>query len=195
MNKLLETVNSIRELFKMDPVKEEELFEEVITEDIVEEVETEIKLEQAVLVDGETILFWDGEIVEGTVLFTDEELTLVVEDGEYTFENGMVLTITEGVVSIMTMPEEVIEEEVVETPLEMDDELVKEVELLKSENEDLKSEIETIQKKEKFLLEKIEKIENQPAVEPITETIQEVTELSITERRMNALNSIKNIRI
>lgn len=200
-------VNYIMNLFKkkeevIEEIKEEVTLEEEVIENndlVSEEIEEETKLESALLADGETLIYWEGDISEGTVLFSDVELSVVTPDGEYVFENGMSITVEEGVVSIVTLPESVEEQiaeiaEVVETPLEMDNELKEEIEFLKSENVDLKSQIAEIVKNNKTLLEKVDKLNSAPAVEPLHESVQEIRELSLTEKRLNTLDALRNLK-
>lgn len=52
------------------------------------------------LADGGTIHF-DGELAEGTAVFTDAELTTAVADGDHELSDGRTITVAEGVVTVI----------------------------------------------------------------------------------------------
>ncbi len=64
---------------------------------IENKMENEIKLAQIVAVDG-TVVYFDGELNTGTAVFSDEAMTQPVS-GEWTLENGDVVTAVDGLVT------------------------------------------------------------------------------------------------
>jgi hypothetical protein len=49
-------------------------------------------------------LYFDGDLAEGTALFTDEAMTIPAADGDYQFEDGTAITIADGLVTDITQP-------------------------------------------------------------------------------------------
>lgn len=67
-----------------------------------DESEPPVAASQA-LENGDSFYF-DGELQEGTLVFTDEAMTIQPEDGEYTLEDGRVLTVSAGAVQSIAAP-------------------------------------------------------------------------------------------
>ena len=88
--------------------------------------------------DGTTI-YHEGDLAEGTAVFSDVEMTTPLADGEYELEDGRKVTVAEGVVSAIG---EASEEEPENS--EEIEQLKNEIEQLKSENEELKAENQQI---------------------------------------------------
>jgi ATP-dependent protease ClpP protease subunit len=57
----------------------------------------------AVLEDG-TKIYHDGELALQLAVFSDEEMTMPVADGEYVFDDGTRIIVTEGLVTDLIMP-------------------------------------------------------------------------------------------
>ena len=52
----------------------------------------------ALLEDGETMIFFPGDVfVDGSGIFTDAEMTIPAEDGEWVLENGDIIVVSEGI--------------------------------------------------------------------------------------------------
>lgn len=49
-------------------------------------------------------LYFDGELAEGTAVFTDDALSIPAADGDYEFEDGTAITIADGLVTDITQP-------------------------------------------------------------------------------------------
>lgn len=60
------------------------------------QMENKLKLASATLADGMVIYYTTDTIVVGTAIFTDEAMTTVVDDGEYTLDNGMKIKTMDG---------------------------------------------------------------------------------------------------
>lgn len=63
-----------------------------------------IKNEQATLADG-TVVYWEGELQEGTPLFLDEAMETPAPDGNHTLPDGTVVTTAAGIVTSITAPD------------------------------------------------------------------------------------------
>lgn len=48
--------------------------------------------------ENDSLIYFEGELSEGTMVFTDAEMTLSAADGEYTLKDGRVLTVEAGAV-------------------------------------------------------------------------------------------------
>jgi hypothetical protein len=115
-------------------------------EDEVEEIEDEVVVEMANVMrtDGVAIYYDGTELVEGTPLFLDEEMSEPAPDGSHDLEGGMLIVIEDGkLVSIEEV--EVEEEELGYKEKEMEEvfnsinSMKEELEKLKEENNELKS--------------------------------------------------------
>lgn len=195
-------------------------YEEENVESVVEET-VEIPFASTTLDDASVIYYNTLEI--GSPVFINEELTQPLTDGEYTLENETVISVVNGeIIEIAEVEDEVIVEvvepaevELNEDSVEVDvsiEDLVAENEALKIENEALKLEIDQLKgdhevdasefstQKENFekeiadLKEEIEKLKDEPAVEPIAQVPQETSELTIKEKRLNALSAIRKLK-
>jgi hypothetical protein len=76
-------------------------------------MEKQIDLGSAMLGDGTTPIFFDGETIEvGTAIFTDEAMTMAAADDRWVLEDGRIIVVVGGIVeSIEERPIEPIEEE------------------------------------------------------------------------------------
>lgn len=149
-------------------------------------------------------LFYDGNLIVGTVVYSDEDMETPIEDGEYSTDE-QVITVTDGRVADIKdkEPEVIVEEEpiveaeeeteVAEEPTE-DPEVVEEdnteIEALKGEIEALKAEIEGLKGTIESILEKV----NAPMAEPITEEFSKIenTPSDKWQRYAQIINDIKS---
>jgi hypothetical protein len=175
----------------------EQMEVEVEVEVVEPTIETEIKLADATLEDG-TIIYYDGELVVETAIFTDEALVTPIVDGTYILDNGDTLVIEAGLVvevtpAVVDDEVEVEPEVIVEEELEVVDYEAKYNELLIIVDE-LKSKLENFSEKEIEMKSEIETLSTQPEVESISQESQQTRELSQIEKRMNTLESIRKMR-
>jgi hypothetical protein len=49
-------------------------------------------------------LYFDGDLAEGTAIYTDDALTIPAADGDYEFEDGTAITVASGLVTDVTQP-------------------------------------------------------------------------------------------
>lgn len=56
--------------------------------------------------EGGEILYHEGELAEGTAVFTDVEMTAPAADGDHKLANGKTITVAEGKVTAITDPED-----------------------------------------------------------------------------------------
>jgi ATP-dependent protease ClpP protease subunit len=49
-------------------------------------------------------LYFDGDLAEGTAVYSDEAMTIAAADGDYEFEDGTAITVSNGVVTDVTQP-------------------------------------------------------------------------------------------
>ena len=127
------------------------------TEEVVEEeVEVVVEMSNVMRTDGVAIYYDGTELVEGTPLFLDEEMTEPAPDGPHDLEGGTSIVIEDG--KLVSIEEVVVEEEpVMEEVFNLLNSMKEELEKLKEENNELKS------KFNKFL--------GEPSEEPIKEKI------------------------
>jgi hypothetical protein len=132
------------------------------TEEVVEEeVEVVVEMSNVMRTDGVAIYYDGTELVEGTPLFLDEEMTEPAPDGPHDLEGGTSIVIEDG--KLVSIEEVVEEEELGYKEKEMEEvfnsinSMKEELEKLKEENNELKS------KFNKFL--------GEPSEEPIKEKI------------------------
>jgi len=195
MSKYKTILNEMRTILGMDPLElETETTETTELEETPEvettEVETtEVKLAEATLEDG-TIIYYDGEVLGVDVaIFTDAELTIPVETGEYVLENGDTFIITDGVITEYTP---IAVEEEVET-VEQGEDFEKLYNEIKTVVDDLKNKLAKFEANEVKLMSEIEKLSAEPEVESITQEPQDKRELSDIEKRLNTLEAIRNL--
>lgn len=188
---LFDVVNKLRTILSMEPLKEDFVedtkLEDVETEDVVET--EEIKLGEAVLEDG-VIIYFEGEALEiGTEVFIkgEDDVNVVIADGDYVLEDGIKFTITDGLVSEIITDEIPVEDEVIEEVVEdLEDEKLKELKDLISE---LNEKIEKFEKNETLLKAEIDKLGSESEVEPLHATPQEKRELTNVEKKLNAMEA------
>ena len=51
-------------------------------------------------------LYFDGELAEGTAVYSDEAMTIPAPDGDYVFDDGTAITVDDGAVTELTQPSE-----------------------------------------------------------------------------------------
>lgn len=194
-----EVFNKIKTILNMD-VKEEVVLEDTV-EPIVEVEETveDVKLATSILEDGSTIYF-DGDFGVETIVYKDEEMITILEDGEYVLEDGSTFVYLEGIVSEFTPVEveEVIVEEVVE---ELEEEVVEEVinyedlyNEIKVVVEELTAKLNNFETQEIELKSEIEKLSQEPEVESITTKPTEVVEMTMLEKRLAGLDNLRKLK-
>lgn len=150
-------------------------------------VETEIKLAQATLADGSTIVEFEGEAIEvGTALFiVGEEGNTPAPDGEHQLENGTIAVTVDGVVT--ELKEKEAEQEGSEDALELE-ELKKAFETLKAEMTTAKAEFEaSLSAKD----EKIVGLETQLSTTPATKPIKHTDKLQLSNQKLTLKEAIK----
>jgi ATP-dependent protease ClpP protease subunit len=49
-------------------------------------------------------LYFDGDLTEGTAVFSDDAMTVPVADGDYEFEDGTAISVAQGLVTDVTQP-------------------------------------------------------------------------------------------
>jgi len=49
-------------------------------------------------------LYFDGDLAEGTAVFSDEAMTIPAPDGDYEFEDGTTITVADGLATDITQP-------------------------------------------------------------------------------------------
>lgn len=191
-NNLLEIVNKCRVILGMEPIKE-----------------NSEETPQLAKVTGKTSdgleIYWEDQLVVGIPVFNVDETPL--PDGDYMLEDGVTgFKIEGGVITELVTPEEEIEVPEPEPPMEEPPMMsMEEIELkckkLEEENTQLKSELENY--KSKYgelnsqvtqLKSEIEKLGSAPSVTPVSNIPQEKRELSIEERRINSLKSLRELQ-
>lgn len=170
------------------------------------EVKEEIKMAEAVLVDG-TEVYSEGELVEGAVLYVK------VEEGEAPFApegihetaDGLMISVgPNGEITDISEKEEAIEEEVVEETMEeVEVEVPVAEEALPATEELLNGiaeiiapfteEIATLTEEVTALKARFNKIAGEPAASPIRNTFSEtkLAKQSMEAQRMEALRAIR----
>lgn len=135
-------------------------------------------------------IFYEGdELIVGSMVYSDEDLTTPMEDGDYVTDEK-VITIADGKVAeikdkevedpeveetVEEVVEETLEEEVVEEPTEEPETVDNgnaEIDELKAEIEALKAEIEGLRGTIESILEKV----NAPMAEPIVEEFSKINQ-------------------
>ena len=144
-------------------------------------MEKEIKLAEATLIDGVTIVYYDGELAVGTAIWMDEAMSQPAPDAEHILADGTKVTTVGGLVTEIEAPEVVEEakkdekDKMADVPTydqvsEMIDsrysELINEITALKKEIESLKGTTDTVQEG----LSKVkETLSNTPATTSISD--------------------------
>lgn len=130
-------------------------------------------------------IFYDGEnLIEGMQVYSDEELTTPLSDGEYVTDENIIVVADGRVAEIKekteepeteeveeVTAEEEVEEEVTETVKE---EVTEEGDDLKAEIEALKAEIEALKGTIAEILTKV----NEPATSPVTEEFAAISDVN-----------------
>lgn len=147
----------------------------------------EIKLAQATLADGSTIVEFEGEQIEvGTALFiVGEEGNTPSPDGEHELENGTIAVTVDGIVT--ELKEKEAEQEDSEDALELE-ELKKAFETLKAEMTAAKAEFEaSLSAKD----EKIVGLETQLSTTPATKPIKHTDKVQLSNQKLTLKEAIK----
>lgn len=199
---VFDKIRSILGVETVEEIKEDEVVEVVETEletqeEVEMEDEPEIVMASATLEDG-SVIYYDGDFAVELSVFADEAMETLLEDGDYVLENGDKFTIVNGVIGeiipivVEDEPEVIEDEPEVEALEEVNFE--EEYNKLKVIIGELEEKLEQFNKQEVELKEEIDKLSTEPVVESITQKPQETVEMTAIEKRMAALNSIRNIR-
>lgn len=199
MKDLLGVINKMRTILNMEPLKEDEVNEE-INEEVVEN-EKQVNFAQAELENGD-VIYYDGELGLDSAVYSDEEMETPVEDGQYVLTNGDTFTTEGGRITAYEKIEEPSEEEMEEVDFEKEyndlktvvDELKEKLQEFAENEENLKKEIEEFKSKETEMKSQIEKLSAEPSVEPVSQSNQEKRELTDVEKKLNALDAIRKLR-
>ncbi len=186
-------LNKIRTILLMDPIKEEV---EEIVEEVVEEVnleETEVKMAESTLENGD-VIYYDGTLGVDTPVFSDSDLTVAVADGSFVLDNGDTFEVVEGIVTVFTPFEEEVVEEVIEEEALEEENFEEKYNELKTVVEDLKKKLEKFNETEVQLKAEIEKMSAIPEVESITQKPQDTIELTDIEKRLSTLDAIRKLQ-
>ncbi|QLG46053.1 XkdF-like putative serine protease domain-containing protein [Costertonia aggregata] len=139
--------------------------------------ETKVKLAQAKLADGETVVEFDGEEIEvGTQLFiVSEEGSIPAPDGQHELENGMLVSVTEGIVS--EIMEKEVDEEIEASKDNQEWEALKEAfKILEAEMKTAKEGFESsLSEKDNEIAELKTQLSATPATEPKKHTSVELS--------------------
>jgi len=182
-------LDKIRVILGMDTYQEFEETEETPT----------VEVGSITLENGDIIYFDGTELTVDTPVFSDEALTIPVEDGEYVLTTGDTLIVQEGkVLEFKELVEE--QEETVDYETKYNeikqvlDELNEKISSFEKENTELKDELDKFRSNETQLKAEIEKLEAQPSVPSLTEKKLETPELTMVEKRLNALDAIRKLK-
>lgn len=145
-------------------------------------MEKEIKLASATLIDGETIVYYDGELAVGTAIWMDEAMSQPAPDADHILADGTKVTTVGGLVTEIEAPETVVEEAKKDEKNKMADvptydqvsemidsrysELINEITALKKEIEAMKGTTDTVQA---ALSQVKETLSNTPATTSISD--------------------------
>lgn len=170
------------------------------------EVKEEIKMAEAVLVDG-TEVYSEGELVEGAVLYVkvEEGEAPFAPEGVHETADGLMISVgPNGEITDISEKEEAIEEEVVEETMEeVEVEVPVAEEALPATEELLNGiaeiiapfteEIATLTEEVTALKARFNKIAGEPAASPIRNTFSEtkLAKQSMEAQRMEALRAIR----
>lgn len=139
--------------------------EETITEEVVEE---EVTYEQAELTDG-SFIYYDGELVVGTSLFTESGMTQAIEDGEYTTVNGEILVIVDGKI------------DAIRSIIEENAEFKKQIDEMNADNDDLTKQVEELSKQVELLKKTEINLKAEIDKKPATVSLQDIDSDNIKE--------------
>lgn len=164
----------------------------------------EVKLGKMRLADSDTMIAWEGDMLrDGAAVFviTEDDERVPAPDGEHELESGMVITVTDGVITA-------INEKQTETETEMNNETIEEIKkMLATMSTEISEEIEkrvsgikeefenTLTQLKSDHSEEInklnEKFDAQPAAEPIKKGVQLSTDEGLN-RDGRMLNVFRN---
>jgi FtsZ-binding cell division protein ZapB len=160
-------------------------------------VQEPIKMGESKLVDGVTIVKWEGELKQGTPLVVvSEEGMIPAPDGEHELVDGQLISTMGGLVTEIKTKEQAPEEEnpteqvgeieMSEIKLSIEElknefsSLKSEIESFKSENATLKTELAAYKEQFKLMFEVVETISEQPSVEGLKpENVQTIEKTDI----------------
>ena len=141
------------------------------------------------------LYFEPEEIAEGVEVYVGEEEKVPAEDGEYIWDEKIIVVV-DGKVSEIKEKEEVVEEpvEVVEAEEEVIEEPVEEPVEVADPYEDriaaLEAKVAELEGTIKDLVERITKVESTPAVEPVIEEFEKVVDVNTKGLSKGAQKSI-----
>jgi len=171
---------------------------------LFEEDKVEVKMDEAKLSDGVTIVKWEGELAMGSPLYViSEEGVTPAPDGTHELEDGRVIVSQDGLITEVKTKEEEAEDEG-ETEVEIENfakvEDVKSIELrleaieadstaktLVAKFEALKAENDTLRTSLKLMFEVVEKISGEP------EEVEVIEPENKDKKKLDLFNSIEEV--
>jgi hypothetical protein len=169
-----------------------------------EEEKVEVKMDEAKLSDGVTIVKWEGELAMGSPLYViSEEGVTPAPDGTHELEDGRTIVSQDGLITEVKTKEEEKEEEG-ETEVEIENfakvEDVKSIEVrvsaieadstaktLVAKFEALKAENETLKTSLKLMFEVVEKISGEP------DEVEVIEPENKDKKKLDLFNSIEEV--
>jgi hypothetical protein len=171
---------------------------------LFEEEKVEVKMDEAKLSDGVTIVKWEGELAMGSPLYViSEEGVTPAPDGTHELEDGRVIVSQDGLITEVKTKEEEAEDEG-ETEIEIENfakvEDVKSIEVrlsaieadstlktLVAKFESLKAENDTLRTSLKLMFEVVEKISGEP------EEVEVIEPENKDKKKLDLFNSIEQV--
>jgi hypothetical protein len=171
---------------------------------LFEEEKVEVKMDEAKLSDGVTIVKWEGELAMGSPLYViSEEGVTPAPDGTHELEDGRVIVSQDGLITEVKTKEEEAEDEG-ETEIEIENfakvEDVKSIEVrlaaieadstlktLVAKFESLKAENDTLRTSLKLMFEVVEKISGEP------EEVEVIEPENKDKKKLDLFNSIEEV--
>jgi hypothetical protein len=171
---------------------------------LFEEDKVEVKMDEAKLSDGVTIVKWEGDLAMGSPLYViSEEGVTPAPDGTHELEDGRVIVSQDGLITEVKTKEEEAEDEG-ETEIEIENfakvEDVKSIEVrleaieadstaktLVAKFEALKAENDTLKTSLKLMFEVVEKISGEP------EEVEVIEPENKDKKKLDLFNSIEEV--
>jgi hypothetical protein len=171
---------------------------------LFEEDKVEVKMDEAKLSDGVTIVKWEGELAMGSPLYViSEEGVTPAPDGTHELEDGRVIVSQDGLITEVKTKKEEAEDEG-ETEIEIENfakvEDVKSIEVrlsaieadstaktLVAKFEALKAENDTLRTSLKLMFEVVEKISGEP------EEVEVIEPENKDKKKLDLFNSIEQV--
>ena len=151
--------------------------------------------------DGKDYLCDALEIGNELYIKTDDTTIVAVPDGTYDFEDGTVITVTEGLISEIVKPEEpeaepaseeAAEDEPVAEPTEPDFDVEAEIAAIKDEIAKLKDALMLAVEHKETLEKKVVELSKEPETESITKTTEKEEKVKYNSTVSRLMNYKKN---